>query len=68
MVSDVVSAGVPVEFVVIDYDTDGADEGDLVNVPQDANGEHYAEAYVSEAPMSATVRGAWVLASHNRFS
>ena len=45
MLSAVLSAGVPVEYVLIDYDTDGAEESDLVDVPQDVG--RTAEALAS---------------------
>lgn len=44
MVQAVLTAGVEVEFTVVDYDTDGADPADLVPVPQDGGG--IAEAVV----------------------
>lgn len=67
-VSAVLSAGVPVEFVVIDYDTDGADPGELVAVPQDQPAARAtAPAYVSE-PCLAEIGGSFVLAAHERFA
>jgi len=35
LVQAVVSDGTPVEYVVIDYDTEGGDENDMLDVPQD---------------------------------
>lgn len=66
MVSDVITAGIPVEFVTIDYDTDGAEPGSLVAVPQSP--PHGIEVgYVSE-PASATREEfwcAWALQAHD---
>lgn len=35
LIQSVLSAGIPIEYVKIDYDTDGADEEELAEVPQD---------------------------------
>lgn len=42
LVQSVLTAGVPVEYVVIDYDTDGADASELASIPQDSGGEEPA--------------------------
>lgn len=42
LVQSVISAGVPLEVVVIDYDTEGADPSELRNVPQDNGSEEPA--------------------------
>lgn len=42
LVQSVLTAGVPVEVVVIDYDTDGADNSELRSVPQDDGSEELA--------------------------
>lgn len=44
MVQAVLSAGVPVEYVLIDYDTDGADRADVFEVPQPGSAYGPADA------------------------
>lgn len=64
IVQAVLTAGIPVEYAVIDYDCEGGDAG-IVAVPQSAG--ETADAYVS-APLEAEQGdGAWVLAALNRF-
>jgi hypothetical protein len=56
VVQDVITAGVPVEYVVIDYDTSWVDDENLVQIPQD-------EGTTADACVSgdmATPRGPWV--------
>lgn len=57
MVQGIITAGVPVEAVVIDYDADGADPEDLVSIPQADGGEAEATVALHEAEAS----GAFVL-------
>jgi hypothetical protein len=65
LVQGVITAGVPVEYVVVDYDTDSPDPADLVAVPQNRGRESddVEKAYVGE-PYDADVDGPWVLAAH----
>lgn len=50
MVQDVLSAGVPVQYVMIDYDADNADPDDIVMVPQGENqDDERATGYISDA-------------------
>lgn len=68
-VSAVLSAGVPVEYVTVDYDTDGASTDDVVAVPQPGlAGEAgvTADAFV-HYPDVAEANGPFVLAAFNRF-
>ncbi|MBO9502033.1 hypothetical protein [Brevundimonas sp. A19_0] len=54
IVQNVLTLGVPVEVVVIDYDTEGAELADTILVPQAAPGGHGMgepyRAYVSSWP------------------
>lgn len=49
LVSAVLSAGVPVEFALVDYDTDGAEPAALFDVPQDTGRKAQALGYIGEA-------------------
>ncbi len=59
LVQSVLSAGVPVEYVVIDYDTEGADDADLLDVPQAGGGTVPAFAHRRDAEID----GPFVLAA-----
>jgi hypothetical protein len=47
--SAVLTAGVPVEFVLVDYDTEGADAGEIRAIPQDDGSTADALAYTGTA-------------------
>lgn len=47
LIQQVLSAGVPVEVVVIDYDTEGADQSELASIPQGDGSEVAAFIRVS---------------------
>lgn len=64
LLSAVLSAGVAVEYVTIDYDIDGADEDELSLIPQD--GGEPCEAFLRE-PGPAEINGEFVLAAHEGF-
>ena len=49
MLQAVLSAGVPVQFVMIDYDAEGADGGDVALIPQGASDPAPAIVHVSNA-------------------
>lgn len=60
IVQDVLTAGVPVEYVIVDYDVDGYEEARIVNVPQD----HGSEEGSVTAPLEAELNGPFVLWAH----
>jgi len=45
LVQGVISMGIPVEYIIVDYDTDGADENELFDCPQDDAAAVKAFAY-----------------------
>ena len=58
VVQDVLSCGVPVQFALIDYDAEGADESEIVQIPQEGEGRPFEDAiaYVSSADMQRPAR------------
>lgn len=48
-VQAVLSAGVAVEFVIIDYDTEGGDAVDQIAIPQDGGGTAPAYGHIAKA-------------------
>jgi len=57
LITGVVSAGVRVEYVVINYDVEGAPEEDIIQVPQ-GNGKTEDATYMGDM---AEIDGPWVL-------
>lgn len=55
----VLSAGVPVEYVLIDYDTEGQDAGDIYQIPQP--GSKYGPADALAMVEAAEIDGPRVL-------
>lgn len=49
LVQSVITAGVPVEFVVVDYDTEGAALDETVLIPQDGGGTERAFVRLGDA-------------------
>jgi hypothetical protein len=48
-VQAVLSAGVPVEFVIVDYDTEGGDVAGQIAIPQDGGGTAPAYGHIAKA-------------------
>ena len=60
IVQDVITAGIPVEYVVVDYDVSGADPSEETAIPQDDG--RTAQAYITSG--DAEPNGPWALAVH----
>lgn len=62
VLTDVLSAGVSVRAVVVDYDTEGCDENRLTKVPQ-GDGTHQL---ASVGFINTRCKGPFVLSMHNK--